>query len=207
MCKSYTAFVFLKIISYKGVLMKKIAVVLLAFSMFAGTVSAADSGQKATGKELVNAGAIQFEVAENSGLDEAASMSWGRIGQRVIVGASGLLLSQIAVEKLGSERVFGIAFGLSAAAVPAVWRETKIGFQELRISGKRKELCAAACIGVPLIVVAKLAGGLPVLGSEDGVKGIAANVGQLFIMAALNNAVKSRQDYLEELNALVSQKK
>ena len=42
MCKSYTAFVFFKIITYKGVLMKKITVVLCAFGMFVGTISAAE---------------------------------------------------------------------------------------------------------------------------------------------------------------------
>ncbi len=199
--------------------MKKIAIVLLTFGLFTGIVSAADSDVKyvrthkeVMGKEVVemkffSSAENNFEAAENSGLEEAASFSWRRVGQRVAVGVGGLLLSQAVVEKLGAEKSLGIAFGLSVAAVPAVWRETKIGFQELRVSGKRKELFATVVITTPLIVGLKAAGGLPILESDDLAKLSAAYVGQWFTIAALNNAVENRETYLEVLNTVISQKK
>jgi hypothetical protein len=164
--------------------MKKIAIVLCALSMFAGTLSAAEA-------ELVKAG----------------SFEWGRVGQRVVVGCASTLGATLAVQKWGAERVLGIAFGLGLAVAPALIREQKIGWNECwgRV-GKRKELCVTVLIGSPVNIGGKIACGLPLLDNQDAGKCIAIAIGTLVGIAALNNSIEDRGAYLEQLHALNKKK-
>ncbi len=169
--------------------MKKISIVLLTFSLFTGIISAAEPSE-----ELVNARTTSAPELESG------SINWGRVRQRVGVGAVSTVAALTAVKQLGAEKVLGVTFGLSAAMVPALWREQKINWNELfGRAGKRKEILITAFIGTPLNIVERIVCDLSLPGNEDEASLIAIAASTVLCVTMLNNALEDRGAYLEQL--------
>jgi hypothetical protein len=140
-------------------------------------------------------------AADHKGTNElvsASSMDWKRVGQRVAVGTLGALGAQAAVETVGAEKVLGVLFGLGAVWVPAYCREVRIGWNELFISGKRKEMLATGALAFPLVVGGRMVCELS-SSSRTQLELLATLAAQGAVMSVLNNSVENRGTYLQEL--------